>query len=341
VSERESLSLQRTPTQLAVAGPAVQVSVVVPLYNEDESLPELHDWIVRVMQEHRLSYEILFMDDGSRDRSWEVIQALAERNPHVRGMRFSRNYGKTAALQTGFQATQGRVVITMDADLQDSPDEIPDLYRMITEEGYDLVSGWKKKRFDPLSKTLPTKLFNAATRAISEVNLHDFNCGLKAYRREVVKNIIIYGEMHRYIPVIAKWNGYSKIGEKEVQHRARKYGTTKFGLERFIFGFLDLLSIAFVNKFGRRPMHFFGSMGILMFFMGSLITGWLIAEKLYKIYTLQPFRNVTDNPLFFLALVVIILGTQFFLGGFIGELLVKQSIHRTGDYVIAEQVGEA
>jgi glycosyltransferase involved in cell wall biosynthesis len=341
VSERESLSLQRTPTQLAVAGPAVQVSVVVPLYNEDESLPELHDWIVRVMQEHRLSYEILFMDDGSRDRSWEVIQALAARNPHVRGMRFSRNYGKTAALQTGFQATQGRVVITMDADLQDSPDEIPDLYRMITEEGYDLVSGWKKKRFDPLSKTLPTKLFNAATRAISEVNLHDFNCGLKAYRSEVVKNIIIYGEMHRYIPVIAKWNGYSKIGEKEVQHRARKYGTTKFGLERFIFGFLDLLSIAFVNKFGRRPMHFFGSMGILMFFFGSLMTGWLIAEKLYKIYTLRPFRNVTDNPLFFLALVVIILGTQFFLGGFIGELLVKQSIHRTGDYVIADQVGEA
>lgn len=340
VSERESISLQRTSTRLPINESAIQVSVVVPLYNEDESLPELHDWIVRVMEENHFTYEILFIDDGSRDRSWEVITALSERNPNVRGIRFSRNYGKTAALQTGFQALHGKVVITMDADMQDSPDEIPDLYRMITEEGYDLVSGWKKKRYDPLSKTLPTKLFNAATRAISDVYLHDFNCGLKAYRREVVKNITIYGEMHRYIPVIAKWNGFSKIGEKEVQHRARKYGTTKFGLERFIFGFLDLLSIAFVNKFGRRPMHFFGSMGILMFFVGSMITVWLIAEKIWKIYMHQPFRNVTDNPLFFLALVVIILGTQFFLGGFIGELLVKQSVKRTGDYLIAEEVGE-
>ncbi len=342
MSERESISLRQTSTSIrpSKSEPSVQVSVVVPLYNEDESLPELHDWIVRVMKENGYTYEILFIDDGSRDRSWEVIEALSGRNPHVRGIRFSRNYGKTAALQTGFQAINGRVVITMDADLQDSPDEIPDLYRMITEEGYDLVSGWKKKRYDPLSKTIPTKLYNAATRAISDVYLHDFNCGLKAYRCEVVKNMIIYGEMHRYIPVIAKWNGYDRIGEKVVQHRARKYGTTKFGLERFIYGFLDLLSIAFVNKFGRRPMHFFGSMGILMFFFGSMITLWLIAEKLWKIYMLKPYRNVTDNPLFFLALVVIILGTQFFLGGFIGELFVKQSVKKTGDYVIADIVGD-
>ncbi|MBU1822591.1 MAG: glycosyltransferase [Bacteroidetes bacterium] len=330
----------RQSSRLSHVEPSVQISVVVPLYNEEESLPELHDWIVRVMEEHQFSYEILFIDDGSRDGSWQVVRALSVRNPHVRGMRFSRNYGKTAALQTGFQALHGQVVITMDTDMQDSPDEIPDLYRMITEEGYDLVSGWKKKRYDPISKTLPTKLFNAATRAISDVYLHDFNCGLKAYRQAVVKNITIYGEMHRYIPVIAKWNGYSKIGEKVVQHRARKYGTTKFGLERFVYGFLDLLSIAFVNKFGRRPMHFFGSMGILMFFVGSLITFWLIAEKIWKIYMTQPYRNVTDNPLFFLALVVIILGTQFFLGGFIGELLVKQSITPSGDYVIADAVGK-
>jgi glycosyltransferase involved in cell wall biosynthesis len=339
VSQRESISLRQS-SRLPHASPSVQISVVIPLYNEEESLPELHDWIVRVMEEHRFSYEILFIDDGSRDDSWQVIRALSERNPHVRGMRFSRNYGKTAALQTGFQALHGQVVITMDADMQDSPDEIPDLYRMITEEGYDLVSGWKKKRYDPISKTLPTKLLNAATRAISDVYLHDFNCGLKAYRQAVVKNITIYGEMHRYIPVIAKWNGYSKIGEKVVQHRARKYGTTKFGLERFVYGFLDLLSIAFVNKFGRRPMHFFGSMGILMFFFGSMITLWLIGEKLWKIYQQMPYRNVTDNPLFFLALVVIILGTQFFLGGFIGELMVKQSITRSGDYVIADEVGQ-
>lgn len=258
---------------------AIQISVVVPLYNEEESLPELCEWIARVMDENGFTYEVLFMDDGSKDRSWEVIQQLSSENPNVRGMRFVRNYGKTAALQTGFQAAKGNVVITMDADLQDSPDEIPELYSMIVNDRYDLVSGWKKKRYDPVTKTIPTKLFNAATRQISGVFLHDFNCGLKAYRKEVVKNITIYGEMHRYIPVIAKWNGFAKIGEKVVQHRARKYGHTKFGLERFIFGFLDLLSIAFVNKFGRRPMHLFGSLGTLMFFLGSLIAVWLIGKK--------------------------------------------------------------
>ncbi len=318
-------------------GSSVQISVVIPLYNEEESLPELHNWIEQVMRDNGFSYEILFVDDGSRDSSWEKIRQLAAQHPEVKGIRFVRNYGKTAALQTAFQACTGEVVITMDADLQDSPDEIPALYRMIREDGYDLVSGWKKKRYDPLSKTIPTKLFNAVTRWISEVRLHDFNCGLKAYRREVVKNITIYGEMHRYIPVIAKWNGFSRIGEKAVQHRARKYGKTKFGLERFIFGFLDLLSIAFVNKFGRRPMHFFGSIGTLMFFLGSLMTVWVIGEKLYKLYTLQPYRNATDNPAFFLALLGITLGVQLFLAGFLGELLVKQSIHRTGDYIISDK----
>ncbi len=316
----------------------LQISVLIPLYNEEESLPELHDWIVRVMNENDFSYEILFMDDGSRDRSWEVIRQLSLRNPNVRGMRFTRNYGKTAALQTGFQAVRGDVVVTMDADLQDSPDEIPELYRMITEGNYDLVSGWKQKRYDPITKTLPTKLFNAATRAISNVELHDFNCGLKAYRSAVVKNITIYGEMHRYIPVIAKWSGFSRIGEKVVQHQARKYGTTKFGLERFMYGFLDLLSIAFVNRFGRRPMHFFGSLGTLMFFFGSLLTVWLIGSKVYNIYTHQPYRNVTENPLFFIALTVIIVGSQLFLGGFLGELLVKQSIDQAGDYLISDAV---
>jgi glycosyltransferase involved in cell wall biosynthesis len=317
----------------------IQISVVVPLYNEEESLPELAEWIERVMVENSFSYEILFIDDGSNDASWNVIAGLSAKNPHIRGFRFVRNYGKTAALQTGFQATRGEVVITMDADLQDSPDEIPDLYRMITQEKYDLVSGWKKKRFDPISKTIPTKIFNAATRSISGVALHDFNCGLKAYRKDVVKNITIYGEMHRYIPVIAKWNGFRKIGEKVVQHRARKYGYTKFGLERFIFGFLDLLSIAFVNKFGRRPMHLFGSLGTLMFFLGTIIAFWLLGKKLYNIYHLQPYRNVTENPLFFLALVAIMVGSQLFLAGFLGELFVKQSVSKTGDYNISNRVG--
>jgi glycosyltransferase involved in cell wall biosynthesis len=304
----------------------IQISVVIPLFNEEESLPELSAWIERVMKENNFTYEILFVDDGSRDQSWSVISELSRNNPNIRGLKFVRNYGKTAALQT--------------ADLQDSPDEIPDLYRMIAEERFDLVSGWKKKRYDPISKTIPTKIFNAATRRISGVNLHDFNCGLKAYRKEVVQNITIYGEMHRYIPVIAKWNGFAKIGEKVVQHQARKYGYTKFGLERFIFGFLDLLSIAFVNKFGRRPMHLFGSLGTLMFFVGSVIALWLMGTKIYKIYNHEHFRNVTENPLFFLALVAITVGSQLFLAGFIGELFVKQSISRTGDYLVSGTVGE-
>ncbi|WP_138989512.1 glycosyltransferase family 2 protein [Larkinella sp. C7] len=316
-----------------------QLSIVIPLYNEEESLPELHDWIVRVMTEQGYTYEILFVDDGSTDRSWEVIARLAERNPQVRGIRFTRNYGKTAALQTGFQATNGQVVITLDADLQDSPDEIPELYRMITVDGYDLVSGWKQKRYDPLTKTIPTKFFNAVSRWVSGVHLHDFNSGIKAYRQAVVKSMNLYGEMHRNLPIVAKWNGFHKIGEKVVQHQARKYGTTKFGLNRFINGFLDLLVIAFVHKFSRRPMHLFGSFGTLSFFIGTIITIYLISEKLYNIANRLKYRNVTDNPLFFLALVAIILGVQLFLAGFLGEMLVRQSTNKTGDYLIADQVG--
>lgn len=317
----------------------LQISVVIPLYNEAESLPELHDWIVKVMQENNFTYEILFVDDGSDDGSWEVIQNLAKQNTKVRGFKFVRNYGKTAALQTAFSQAKGNVVITMDADLQDSPDEIPELYRMITEEKYDLVSGWKKKRYDPITKTLPTKLFNAVSRWVSGVHLHDFNCGLKAYQSRVVKNIVIYGEMHRNIPIIAKWNGFKKIGEKVVQHRPRKYGSTKFGLERFIFGFLDLLTVAFVNKFGRRPMHFFGTMGVLSFIIGSLMALYLLFEKLYNINQGLRYRNVTDNPFFFLALVAIVIGSQLFLAGFIGELFVKQTFKKD-EYLIEEKTEE-
>lgn len=307
----------------------MDISVVVPLYNEEESLPELVEWNQRVMETHKFSYEIILVDDGSTDRSWEVIEDLKKTNPHIRGIKFRRNYGKSAALNVGFGAAQGRVVITMDADLQDSPDEIPALYRRIVDEKYDLVSGWKKKRHDPLSKTIPTKLFNSATRKMSGIhNLHDFNCGLKAYRREVVKNIEVYGEMHRYIPVLAKWAGFKKIGEQVVEHRPRKYGTTKFGLSRFVNGFLDLLSIVFVGKFGKRPMHFFGAMGVISFFAGTLISVWLIAEKLYDIAQGQKFRNVTDQPLFFIALVAIIVGFQLFLTGFVAELVSRNSSER-------------
>jgi glycosyltransferase involved in cell wall biosynthesis len=315
----------------------VDISVIIPLYNEDESIKELHNWIKKVMEENAFTYELIFVDDGSNDNSWEEIMKLNAENKRVRGFKFSRNNGKTAALQTGFNASNGDVVITMDADLQDSPEEIPELYRMIKEEDYDLVSGWKQKRFDPITKTLPTKLFNAATRSISDIYLHDFNCGLKAYKSIVVKSITIYGEMHRYVPVIAKWAGFSKIGEKVVQHQPRKYGTTKFGLERFINGFLDLLSITFVNKFGRRPMHFFGLFGFLSFFMGTIITLYLIFQKIYFIYAQKSFRNVTENPLFYLALVAIILGSQLFLAGFLGELFVKQGVTKD-EYVISEQV---
>lgn len=319
----------------------LQLTVLIPLYNEEESLPELHDWIVRVVTENRFSYEILFIDDGSTDNSWDVIERLATINPQVRGIRFNRNYGKTMALQTGFQAVRGQVVITMDADLQDSPDEIPALYRMITQENYDLVSGWKQKRYDPITKTLPTKLFNAVSRWISGVQLHDFNCGLKAYRQKVVKVIApsLYGDMHRNLPIVANWNGFRRIGEKVVQHRARKYGTTKFGLERFVNGFLDVLVIGFVHRFSKRPMHFFGTFGTLSFFVGSILAVWLIVEKLINISRGVKFRNVTDNPLFFFGLVAIILGVQLFLAGFLGEMLVRQSMNRSGDQLVAEKVG--
>jgi glycosyltransferase involved in cell wall biosynthesis len=316
----------------------IQISVVIPLYNEDESLPELHAWIKRVMDEHHYTYEILFIDDGSKDNSWRVITDLKELDSNVRGFRFVRNYGKTAALQTGFNAANGDVIITMDSDLQDSPDEIPGLYKMIKEEGFDMVSGWKKKRYDPLSKTLPTKLYNAVLRSLSGIKLHDFNCGLKAYSSRVAKSLVIYGEMHRFIPYVAKWNGFTKIGEREVQHQPRKYGTTKFGLDRFINGFLDVLTISFVNKFGRRPMHLFGALGVLSFFVGSLITFFLIAEKLYNVWTKVAYRNVTDNPLFFLALVAILIGVQLFVGGFIGELLVRNNIKKEDEYTIESEV---
>jgi glycosyltransferase involved in cell wall biosynthesis len=315
-----------------------QISVLIPLLNEEESLPELHDWIVRTLNNANLTYEIYFIDDGSTDKSWEVITTLSQKNERVHGIKFSRNYGKTAALDTGFKEVKGDVIITMDADLQDNPEEIPALYKKITEEGYDLVSGWKKKRHDPiLSKNLPSKIFNWAARKISGVKLNDFNCGLKAYDKKVVKNIKIYGEMHRYIPVIAKWNGFSKIGEQVVQHQARKYGQTKFGIDRFINGFLDLISITFVNKFGRRPMHFFGAFGVLSFLIGTAIAFFLILEKIYNLYKELPYRNVTDNPLFFLALLVILIGTQFFLAGFLGELFVKQNIN-ANEYIIEEKV---
>ncbi len=313
---------------------ALDITVVVPLYNEDESLPELCSWIEKVMLQNKYSYEVILVDDGSRDNSWKVAKEISQKNPAFKGIKFARNYGKSAALHTGFQAATGNVVITMDADLQDSPDEIPELYNMITSGNLDVVSGWKKKRHDPLSKTLPTKLYNAVTRSVSGVNLHDFNCGLKAYKLEVVKSIRLYGDMHRYIPVIAKWNGFEKIGEKVVQHQARKYGTTKFGLLRFL-GFLDLLSITFVHKFGKRPIYFFGTLGVIAFFMGTLITGWLIGEKIYKIYTNTSYRNITDNPLFFISLTIAIIGVQLFLAGFLGELLTTNS-ERVTDYQIKE-----
>lgn len=316
---------------------AINITVVVPLFNEAESLPELTNWIARVMEANGFSYEVIMIDDGSRDNSWEVISAISIKNSSFKGIKFARNYGKSAALHIGFQEAKGQVVITMDADLQDSPDEIPELYKMITEGNLDVVSGWKKKRHDPLSKTIPTKLYNAVTRSVSGVQLNDFNCGLKAYKLEVVKTIRLYGDMHRYIPVIAKWNGFEKIGEKVVQHQARKYGTTKFGLLRFL-GFLDLLSITFVHKFGKRPIYFFGTLGVIAFLLGSLMTGWLIVEKIYKIWSNSAYRNITDNPLFFISLTVIIIGVQLFLAGFIGELLTTNS-ERTTDYQIKEKIG--
>jgi glycosyltransferase involved in cell wall biosynthesis len=307
------------------------ISVVVPLYNEDESLPELYAWITRVMSENSFSYEVIFVNDGSTDKSWEVIEGLSATDPeHVRGIKFRRNYGKSPALFCGFEKALGDVVITMDADLQDSPDEIPELYRMIKVEGYDLVSGYKQKRYDPLSKTIPTKLFNATARKVSGINnLHDFNCGLKAYRKEVVKNIEVYGEMHRYIPYLAKNAGFDKIGEKVVQHQARKFGSTKFGgLNRFVNGYLDLLSLWFLNSFGLKPMHVFGFIGTLMFFFGFIACIVVGGTKILALCNNTPAPLVTDSPYFYIALTMMILGTQLFLAGFLGELISRNAIGR-------------
>ena len=317
----------------------MDISVVIPLYNEDESLRELHTWIRTVMEQNRFSYEVIYADDGSNDNSWEVISSLAkEFGTSVKGIRTRRNYGKSAALNEGFKAAVGRVVITMDADLQDSPEEIPGLYNMIESEGYDLVSGWKKKRHDPLSKTIPSKFFNWTTRKMSGIgNLHDFNCGLKSYRKDVVKSIEVYGEMHRYIPVLAKWAGFRKIGEKVVEHRARKYGNTKFGLERFVNGFLDLLSIIFVSRFGKRPMHLFGLLGTLMFFIGFITSAGLGISKLYTVYSNQAARLLTERPSFYIALACMIIGTILFVGGFLGELISRNSSDRN-TYLIREKL---
>ena len=309
------------------------ISVVIPLFNEQESLPELTAWISKVMDANRFSYEIILVDDGSKDKSWETIKQLSGSNSNIRGIRFRRNYGKSAALNEGFSIANGTVVITMDADLQDSPDEIPDLYKMIVHDGNDLISGWKKKRHDPLSKTIPTRLFNWATRKMSGIhNLHDFNCGLKAYRSDVVKSIEVYGEMHRYIPVIAKWAGFTRIEEKVVEHRARKYGNTKFGWERFINGFLDLLSITFVSKFGKKPMHLFGLLGTLSFLAGFGIALKLAIDKyFFNIY------NMTDRPLFYFGLLAMVIGTQLFVAGFLGELIARTSPDKN-QYQVSERI---
>jgi len=315
------------------------ITVVIPAKDEAESLPELCLWISRVMQENNFSYEVIIIDDGSQDDSWNVISFLSNQNPAIKGIRFNRNYGKSAALDIGFKSSIGKVVFTMDADLQDSPDEIPDLYKMIIQDNYDLVSGWKKKRYDPIGKTIPSRFFNSVTSRISGIKLHDFNCGLKAYSQKVVKAIDVYGEMHRYIPVIAKWQGFSKITEKEVQHRPRKYGTTKFGWERFIFGFLDLLSITFVSKFRKRPMHFFGSMGSISFVFGLAVAIGLILYKAYAIHKGLPYRNATDHPFFYFAIVAIIVGVQLFLAGFLAELITTMNNKPSDDYLISEKVG--
>lgn len=315
----------------------MDISVIVPLYNEAESLPELTAWIERVMAANKFSYEIWFINDGSTDNSWQVIESLREKNPCIKGVKFRRNYGKSPALYTGFLRAEGDVVITMDADLQDSPDEIPELYRMITVDGYDLVSGWKKKRYDPLSKTIPTKLFNATARKVSGIrNLHDFNCGLKAYKKEVVKNIEVYGDMHRYIPYLAKNAGYDKIGEKVVHHQARKYGKTKFGIDRFVNGYLDLITLWFFSRFGVKPMHFFGLLGSLMFVLGFIAVIVVGANKLYCLYCGLPYRLVTDSPYFYLALTAMILGTQLFLAGFVGELISRNSSERNNYQIESE-----
>jgi len=311
----------------------MNISVVIPLYCEEESLPELSEYIVKVMNENKYSYEIIFVDDGSTDRSWDVIEKISANNPCIKGIRFRRNYGKSAALNCGFMDAEGDIVITMDADLQDSPDEIPELYKMIKEQEFHLVSGWKKKRHDPISKTIPTKLFNWAARRMTKIKLHDFNCGLKAYKKDVVKSIEVYGEMHRYIPVIAKWAGFTRIGEKVVKHSERKYGKSKFGIERFINGFLDLISISFVGKFGKRPMHFFGLWGTLLFIAGFAIAAYLVYAKV----ALDTYK-MTDRPLFYLGLLCMIIGSQLFLTGFIAEMVSRNSSERN-TYHIEKKIG--
>ena len=315
----------------------VDISVVVPLYNEEESLGELAAWIDRVAKAESLSYEIVMIDDGSNDNSWAEVERLKSLYPTIKGIRFGRNYGKSAALYCGFAEAEGEVVFTMDADLQDSPDEIPEMRRMILEDGYDLVSGWKKKRYDPAGKRLPSKFFNLTARIVSGIKLHDFNCGLKAYRRKVIKSIEVYGEMHRYIPILAKHAGFKRIGEKVVRHRERKYGVSKFGMERMVKGYLDLITVSFMSHFGRSPMYFFGSLGTIMFLLGGGTTVWIIAAKLYKQFNGLPLRAVTDQPLFFVAILTIILGVQLFLAGFLGELINRNSSDRN-NYLIDKKI---
>jgi glycosyltransferase involved in cell wall biosynthesis len=316
----------------------MNISIVVPLYNEEESLPKLHEWIERVMQENQFTYEIIFVNDGSTDRSWQVIEQLQAQSPNVRGIKFRNNYGKSPALFCGFQAAKGDVVITMDADLQDSPDEIPELYRMITEEEYDLVSGWKKKRYDSkLAKNLPSKIYNATARKVTGLKLHDMNCGLKAYRNEVIKNIEVYGEMHRYIPFLAKNAGFTRIGEKVVTHRKREFGTTKFGLSRFVNGYLDLMTLWFLSKFGKKPMHFFGLYGSLMFLLGLISVVVVGAVKLHAIINQTRAALITDSPYFYIALVAMILGTQLFMTGFLGEIVARNSTERN-NYKIEKEI---
>lgn len=316
----------------------MDISIVIPLYNEEESLPELASWIKKVMDANNYSYEVIMIDDGSSDNSWDVIENLSCENPNIKGLQFRRNYGKSAALQVGFGYVSGDVVITMDADLQDSPDEIPELFKMIKEQGYDLVSGWKRKRYDPLfSKNIPSKFYNYTVRKISGIKLHDFNCGLKAYRLRVVKSIELYGDMHRYIPVLAKWAGFKKIGEKVVQHQERKYGVTKFGIERFIRGPLDLLSVTFITRFGKKPMHFFGVWGTFMFAIGFIAALWLGSQKLYYVFHNVKAPLVTDSPYFYIALTSMIIGTQLFLSGFIGEMVSRNS-HDRNVYLIDKKL---
>ena len=313
-----------------------KISIVIPLFNEEESLSELAQWIDKVLKKNNLSYEIIFIDDGSNDSSWSVIKNIKNDNPNVYGIKFRRNYGKSAALNVGFSKASGDVVITMDADLQDSPDEIPELYNLITNDNYDLVSGWKKKRYDPITKTIPTKLFNWAARKASGINLNDFNCGLKAYNKNVVKSIEVYGEMHRYIPILAKWAGFKNIGEKVVEHQSRKYGVTKFGFERFINGFLDLLTVTFISRFGKKPMHIFGTLGTLMFILGLTLFLYIGGTKLYYIYNSLPAKNIADQSAFFIALTTMVIGVQLFLSGFIAELVSRNSPDRNNYQVDSE-----